>query len=53
MAAWMDILDGHFRRTAPELARELDAIATPVRPFARDFIGIDVTTMFVARRSSP
>lgn len=53
MAAWMDILDGHFQRTAPELARELDSIAEPHRPFARDFIGIDVTTMFVARRSTP
>lgn len=53
MAAWMDILDKHLGRTDPALARKLDAIAAPLRPFERDFIGVDVTTMFAAKRSAP
>lgn len=49
MAAWMDILAGHFRRENSGLAAELEAIAAPLRPFKRDFVGIDVTRMFASR----
>ncbi|MDF2809087.1 MAG: hypothetical protein K0S56_118 [Microvirga sp.] len=53
MGAWMEILGRHLRRTAPQLAKKLDAIAAPLRPFERDFIGINVTMMFAAKPSPP
>jgi len=45
---WIDPLEGHFRRTDPQLASDLDRIAAPVRPSFSKSCTVTCTTMLGA-----
>jgi hypothetical protein len=43
---WTDILQRHFKRTAPQLAADIERRVQPYRPFVDDFTGGEITRLF-------
>lgn len=46
MLMWVDILIPYLRQNDPKLARQLNALAGPFRPFSSSFVGLPVTALF-------